>query len=109
MSASPATAHATPMPAWTPVLKPVLLLLLVATLALTLKVALDAEGEVVVLVALALALALLLVVVCAEGTADQSVGATAWKVSEVGVPVQPLSPQQAQSCDVWFHWMYVSW
>jgi len=34
------------------------------------------------------------------GTAENCSGGAAWNVSVVGVPVQALSPQQAQSCEV---------
>lgn len=34
------------------------------------------------------------------GTAENCSGGAAWKVSDVGVPVHPPSPQQCQSCEV---------
>ena len=79
--AMPATAAATPMPACAPVLSPLGAAVVVAVGGLV-----GAEEE---------------ELDCGPlGTAENCSGGAAWKVSDVGVPVQPSSPQQCHSCEV---------
>jgi hypothetical protein len=46
-------------------------------------------------------------VIDVEGSADHCDGATAWKDSDVGIPVQPLLPQQCHSPSVLLYWIQV--
>lgn len=76
------------MPALAPVLNPAAAFLLLPAF----------DGAVTVTVAAVRAVEA--VETASEGTADHSDGGTAWKVSDVGMPVHPLSPQQCHSCSV---------